>query len=632
MKSEGVYQKYKKYILLAGSFLFAFFGLDAFPQILKFWLDWKVISNSIVAVLLFGLFSFLIYKTLSHPKNRRLIVFCLVFGILLSAALAVGSSVYLIDHTEINRLKTYLAILKFTPVSACALAQIFFAADRMSQKPYVPVLKMNQDFLASKKFLLLLWGAIFLLWIPVFLASYPGVYGYDCIYQMKQFETGLSGHHPIAHTLLMGGLTLLGDKLFGSYQTGFAIYSVLQMLIMSLIFAYICHYLAKIKAPVSLQAASWIFFAFLPFNPLFAVSGTKDVLFSGFFALAAVLVFDAVRAPGEFFTSWKKQLAFCAAFFLVFAFRNNGFYAFLVFAPFFVIVLRKYWKRALVLILICVVCNQLYFGPLHSALGVIKGDSREALSVPIQQLSRVMRDNYEELTEEERSWIEQLIPAYSSYQPRISDLPKRSFNTDFLKQDLFGNFIKWIKIGLKCPLTYIDAFFSLNLGFWYPDMIYRDPGAWHPYIEYDMLSEEIAGSPDFLYIERDSKLPWLSERLERFAYETPHQDTPVLSMLYSPGFMFWMLALYMLMCLYYKKYKLLLPGFFGLGLWVTLMFSPVVLLRYAYPLFLIFPVEIGTMLTELRKRPERADPLESAPAFPEEVKSTHKESASASQP
>ena len=162
------------------------------------------------------------------------------------------------------------------------------------------------------------------------------------------------------------------------------------------------------------------------------------------------------------------------------------------------------------------------------------------------------------------------------------------------KEDVPGALKLWIDQGIEHPIIYIDSFLSNTIGYWYPDMKFRDWAAWHPYIEYDMSYLE--GQEDvYLFIQRDSKIPWLSDKLSSFAYNTNFQNIPVLSMLFSPGFMFWIMILFIVICLYYKKYRLTLPAILLFGLWLTLMLSLVVLLRYAYPLFICAPLEIAVL-------------------------------------
>ena len=79
----------------------------------------------------------------------------------------------------------------------------------------------------------------------------------------------------------------------------------------------------------------------------------------------------------------------------------------------------------------------------------------------------------------------QLIPDYKSYSSRISVSTKGTFNTEEMEKNKIGFLKLWLSVGLKCPVTYVDAFLSNNIGFWYTDMMYPDPSAFHAYIEWE---------------------------------------------------------------------------------------------------------------------------------------------------
>ena len=84
---------------------------------------------------------------------------------------------------------------------------------------------------------------LFLCYLPVFLAVYPGFFVYDAQDELMQVVTrSFSTHHPLAHVLMLGGIIQLVHKVSGSYNLGIACYTLLQMMALSCIFAYgICH-------------------------------------------------------------------------------------------------------------------------------------------------------------------------------------------------------------------------------------------------------------------------------------------------------------------------------------------------------------------------------------------------------
>ena len=184
--------------------------------------------------------------------------------------------------------------------------------------------------LSDRQFYLLCAGVLFLAWVPVFLAAWPGIFSYDCGWQLAAFVDGeVTGHHPILHTALLGVTRILGHALSGGgqagNQTGALLYSLVQMLLMSLLYAYICLFLRKRRTPLWLQIGNLLFLGFHPVNGLMALCATKDSLFTAVFAVFIVQLFWMAEDGEAFFSSWKRQVLFCANVFFLFALRNNGF-------------------------------------------------------------------------------------------------------------------------------------------------------------------------------------------------------------------------------------------------------------------------------------------------------------------
>lgn len=436
------------------------------------------------------------------------------------------------------------------------------------------------------------WAVIFLCWLPAYLASWPGIFVIDNVFQMKWFlEGNISAHHPILHTYLLGGILSFGKSLLGTYEAGMCIFSVLQMLFLSAVFAYM---MKKLEDHMSrrFRIICVLMFAIIPYNPVSAFTTTKDTVYAGFFLLVVLHEYLLICEPEVFFSSKKRMAEFVALVFLMCAFRNTGIYIFVFSLPAFVIVCRKYWKKVLAVALSCIVLWGLYTGPVYNLLDVQKGSSAEILSVPIQQLARVMTIAPEELTEGEKQMIAEYMPDYSRYVPRVSDPVKDSFNADLVEQEPM-EFVKlWIRVGLKCPIVYLEAFLSTNVGFWNPFMQYPDKGTYLPYIPYfgaDLGQVGVSWEGQ-VFIERNSLVPGLSVLYEKMTETGDYNRIPGMRFVYSIAVAFWLIVAGIVYCIRKKRYKMALPFFTLIGLWGTLMLSPVVVFRYGYPLIISLPV------------------------------------------
>ena len=216
----------------------------------------------------------------------------------------------------------------------------------------------------------------------------------------------VTGHHPILHTALLGVTRMLGHALSGGgqagNQTGALLYSLVQMLAMSLLYADVCLFLRKRKTPRWLQAGTLLFLGFHPVNSLMALCATKDSLFTAVFAVFIVRLLQMAEDREAFFSSWKRQALFCVNGFFLFALRNNGFHTFLLTVPFLLFAFRRFWKRMLLLSVICLGLYGIYNGPVYGALGIEPSDPREMCSVLMQSAARVWNLDNQGLTEEEK--------------------------------------------------------------------------------------------------------------------------------------------------------------------------------------------------------------------------------------
>lgn len=567
----------------------SFFGLYGVTHhALRLNEDILVLSNSVVALGAFVLLIPMIRYAVMNA-DKRVFGYAAFGGLVFSAMLVTGAKVFVSDHVPVTSFSMWIGILFIAILFWAALVCLFQKIPSISAR--VSSITWKHDFFkGGAKYFFLVWAFVFACWLPALLAGYPGIFSYDSIFQLNQYMTGaLQNNHPVLHTLYLGVCVQLGVQLFGSYSTGMLFYSVTQMLAMSAVFAYVYRYMARRSAPALVQLTAIAFFALVPIQAMFAVSSTKDVLFSALFLLLVLFLLDMVRDPDSFFGSKKQMLRLGVTAFFMMALRHNGIYVLIILLPFLVIGLRKHWKKVLCIFLGCMVLYSVYSGPfLNLVIQSTPGDMREALSVPMQQLARTVVLKGDELTDQELSQIYEIIPqeGVAGYNPRISDQVKLHFQTDVFKQDP-GKYLKlWLKLGLRFPGVYVDSFVANNFGYWYPDMAYPDPLAWHPYLEFRESHE----FRDFQNIYVETKAPLLKRAYQGIAYGTFHQRIPVISSFMNPAFSVWMMFLCMLFLLYLKKYKQLLPLMALFLLWGTLLLAPVVLLRYAYPIVLCLPV------------------------------------------
>ena len=608
------------------SFLAAFWAVCSMASLISPETNSVVMSNSFYSVISFCGTALLIYHSFSWGENlaeddtytsgrgpaksdvgssgRRCRdgkrVFAGTAGFLFSLCVVFGTDMRTagdIVYTAGGIIKKLLqaAGLSF-PVSALLLAGMFYLpeAGRRLTRSRLSAKLENCPRLRGKGLFFLSWAVVFLCWIPVFLAYYPGIFSYDVPRQVVQaVEHTYSTHHPLIHTLYLNGSMRLGLALTGTYAPGVAFYTVTQMAILSACFAFFC-YMTGRKLPVIYRVLAIAFFALNPIIHLMAISATKDTLFAGFMLVCAAFLWDMADEPQTFFSAKQNPLLLAVSAALMMLFRNNGMYAFLVMAAVLLFMLRGFRKPALVMLFGALLLYQGSNRLLIMACDASPGSIAEMFSIPLQQIARTLQYEPDTVTDEERNTFYEIIPeqAAGQYYDHLADLVKSDFNEEAFKNAPSKYIRLWLSLGKKHPGCYLNAFLATTLGYWYPDdtsHAYIYAAERHGYLMTQHMGE-IINIGDTIFVEKHSFLPWLENLYEEMATWNKHQTVPVVSMLFSPGLHCWLLLFTLGLCLCRKeKRRPLIVLALPFGLWLTLLLSPTVLMRYVFPITLFQP-------------------------------------------
>ncbi len=559
----------------------AFLAVTGFNLLYEIRGESTMFSNSVFCMAAFGAFLILGLHALEQNLDRRVIVYGLTGGVLAASMTCMGCSLNYTDTIWHGRV--FWAILCLTPFFSTCIGLLLLLLEEGKSAPW-------KEQSPGIRWLLLCWLFLFLSWVPVLLASWPGIFSYDCGWQLTSFVDGeVTGHHPILHTFLLGLCRQAGRSLFGSNNGGAMFYSLLQMTLLSGMYAYVCYYLKKKQAPQWLQIGAFVFFAIHPVNGLMALCATKDTVFTGLFAILMVQLFEIAEDREAFFFFFLRQDLFCVTVFFFFAFRNNGFHTFVLCIPFLIWSFWEYWKRLGILILICLSFYMLYTGPFYGALGIEKGDPREMCSVLMQSAARVYNLDYQGLTEEEREAFLSIIEekGMNSYMSRFADPVKAYFNGKKFSQNP-GPFLKaWGTAGLRHKRIYIDSILTNTFGYWYPGNSIEDTEHGRDYFEY--YCKEFREDVD---VVMEPKLPALSEFYRRLGNESAFQKMPIFAASFNLGVYTWLMLFTLLMLLYRQQYRQLILVIPLLMYFLTTLLGPVVKMRYHYPVIACAPLLI----------------------------------------
>ncbi len=447
---------------------------------------------------------------------------------------------------------------------------------------------------------------IFICWIPAFLAYYPAIMSYDFHTQSIQAYNGwelFNTHHPLIHTLLIRFFFLLGERI-GSYQIAMAVFSIIQMLVLSASFAYSCVMLGRLtnrKWPCLISTA---FFALVPFHPVLALCVTKDILFTAFFLLSVTLILEYRMAN----TRKKRIFLFIALSLcgiLMLLFRNNAIYAFVIFSFFYIIFSKKQRLQILLLCIIIIAGGYSAKNALKTVIGASEGSGVEKYSVIIQQMACVGQRHMGYLTEDEYYTLVYYIPEYcwDDYNPTIADSVKHDVGLYTFDNCWKGNpnlIRDWIKLGLTYPNDYIDAFLNVSLGYWFiDDMTHAEVLGYGDDSDYGLIyTFNVSASDSFEGIESHSYLPGLLNLYSKIINGNAYQNWPILSILFKPAFYTWILLLCMISVCYLKERNKLVLFLLPFMYYLTLLLGPVVNIRYIYPIIAVTPLFLSWIFSE----------------------------------
>ena len=519
-------------------------------------------------------------KKSSHPVLACFFAVCVLLG---NSYHEAGNWEYCFGSI-VNFIKTGLAFAGY----AFLFYELLLGADFFLQKGQI--VDEKEHFFSKKPFL----KVFFILcaaYLPFLLLSYPGNLCWDVIGQIEQviFDTGYSAHHPIVHTLMVGGFVKLGDILFHSYEIGLFMYMLLQLVLFVSALAATVAFLAKRKVRFSVLTALVVLYAIAPVYSNMASTAVKDVPFISFIIGYLICFSMLIENPQKI-----KSFKFIACFILlqlgVILFRNNGLY---VVCPAGIAAICFLWKKynvkerigsILVFFAASIVISKLLLAIIGQFILVAPGSSGEMLSVPFQQTARYLQFYQNELTEDERTSIEAILgdvkEVAAKYDPDISDPVKAMFNKDATGSELLAYFKTWIVCFFKHPGVYFEAFFHHVYGWFSP-----------------FVSNSVRYEAEYDAISQQGLFPQAS-KLVLFYYRFAGHFS-LLSVLENVGVYVW--SLFFMTAFYWKRRNvgnmiMMVP------LWISLLIciaSPCFFLhpRYAFPIMFTIPFLICFMIS-----------------------------------
>jgi len=417
--------------------------------------------------------------------------------------------------------------------------------------------------------------------VHLFFVEYPGNMTEDTFTQISEMVSGdFSNFNTFWHTMIFRGIMTIGYTLFSDLSAAAAFFCTLQALMLCGAFTHCLMTMYHYGIPKPFVFGAFLIYAFVPYNIALSITIWKDVLFA---AGCLLLISSWLRVLKSFGNQLWNYFVFTLGSLLFILSRTIGWMIYLVTFLLVIFVCRKN-RKFLILMASLALCGWALLNPVLTAMQIPGSDSVESLSIPIQQVSRVIVDgsSLSDADSELLSHVVDLDEVPSLYISWLSDPMKeeiRSKDLSYFESHLSDYVNLWIRLGLKHPASYLKAWIDQTKGYWN------------------------AGYDYFLYAETITD--------NSYGVEKTAGGNPIASMfslyfglsrhiiffepLHSIGLHVWILILCFLLNLLKRREEwvisvpvLLLVA----GLWIG---TPVYCsFRYVYPLFVSFPLILST--------------------------------------
>ena len=316
---------------------------------------------------------------------------------------------------------------------------------------------------------------LLVLQVPSFIFCFPGIMiPADNVFQINQVtstfinhELSINLHHPILHTLMLGGFIWGGKWILGSETIGYGLFTLFQLIFITLAIARMLCFLQEQGIAPQIRLILLMFFGLNPVFTNMYVTTTKDIWYVAFLIFFIIEITKIIQRDGN-----DLRTILCGIG--VVLFRNEGIFVAL-FSVLSLILFSELRKNGIIIGLSLVVLHLFLGNILYPAFGIKPGSPREALAIPMQTMAKYVIGHEGEWTNEEQEIIGRVLDIEnmeewydtSSVDP-IKYISNVNAKQDLTRKDILSFLTVWIKLGMRHPITYFDGFLDLKNQFLYP--------------------------------------------------------------------------------------------------------------------------------------------------------------------
>lgn len=560
--------------------------------VIMYFLGGKFSGSFLIEFLLFIAFFVLIRTGIKSFSKRRL-KYSLWFAVPISIAFWFGHKVIngSVEIREINLFDIPVVIALIIIFILMSIVVLSYLDKKQFSFKKVPSFTKNKWF----KYSLI----IFICWLPLFLAFFPGIVSSDNGVQISQVigDREWSNWHPVISTAFIGLPITIGMNVFGDLTAGIALATLIQMILLALIFGYVAEWImSRVSSKKWIGYAFLLFFALCPVIASYSIVLWKDVMFSALFMLLVLKIYELISNIGrEQQLQMKSVVCIFILAVLVAFFRNGGVLILATFAIAMIIYFKQSRKELAVVSVISIAFILIVQGPIYKVLNIASSPFMESMSVPAQQIGYVV--SKDGLSEEEKTALSKFADIEklkNNYSPMNADPAKNSFNYDVVNDDKVGFLRVWFDILKNHFGSFVRSYILQMYSYWYPDKT-------------ETWVIDFEHTHDSRWLQREytdvsligEKTPSLFEKIELWLMHSTW-----LGWMASVGVLCWGITYMVVVFLYQKKYYMMVPVSLVLVYIISLLIaSPVSwIFRYVYSLLLIMPLLVLFSFVKIRKK------------------------------
>ena len=439
----------------------------------------------------------------------------------------------------------------------------------------------KEDAFNSKKLIIWSFVGILISGVIFLLVHYPGT-GINDTLIIIESPIGTSGQHTLFYNLFIGVLYRVFFKIFGSSNLAFFMTSVSQLIVIDFIITTFIYWFNKTFKNKKCTLILLTYYVLVPIISNYNTVLLKDSLFGAVCLLLIPILYEIITSKGKVITDKKFIISSFIILLLTIYIRNNGLYVVIFTLFILLIVYRKYWKYIISLLLVLVVLSKV-----PSILVPTTELFQEKIGIPIQQISYVVKNNYESISKEDKKYLNKILDkeeVAKNYNPYTVDTIKwhKDFDRMYLNKTS-GKYLKtWFRILTNNFEGYVKSYLLTTYELWSFEKF-------NP-VQSRFLNINDSDYSGNYFDELDNK-----RILPKFIHNALSNFYDKTTVYFGTGSCFIILLVFSTY-LFSKKKKLVLLVLPFIGIWLTLMISAPIAYALRYMSAFVYSLPVIMMM------------------------------------